>query len=63
MSKFLHNAMPSGSKKGAFTEAQDRFVRDFTSLDRFTDEGSATPTNRARIDRQKLLTCTKFLLC
>ena len=64
MSKFLHNAMPSGSKKRCVYRGSGSICkRNFTNLDRFTDDGSSTPTNRAKIDRQKLITCAPNFYC
>ena len=68
MSNFLHNAMPSGTKKRCvYRGAGSICKRDYTSLDRFQDDssihGPSAPTNRAKIDRQKLITCAPNFYC
>ena len=68
MGGFLHNAMPSGSKKRCvYRGAGSICKRNYTNLNRFEDidseSGSANPTNRAKINRQKLITCAPNFYC
>ena len=67
MSNFLHNTMPSGSKKRCvYRGAGSICKRNFTDLDRFIDDDaddSDFPTKRTKIDRQKLITCAPNFYC